>query len=171
MQLKALIIDKFAWRKMILEAILRESQISTHTRVRSTLSLDWLRLATKTRGETVKLKEVPEITGMEVIYLGCFQTPQMVVDIPAIEDADSIGLSFHTESYFGWIDETMNLLKEKKIDDRVSVFVGGTIPPGDTDMLKEIGVSGVFMPGTALNQITDQIKITVSEFRERQEQA
>jgi methylmalonyl-CoA mutase C-terminal domain/subunit len=109
--------------------------------------------------------------GMEVIYLGCFQTPQMVVEIAAIEDADSIGLSFHTASYFGWIDETMNFLKEKKMDDRVSVFVGGTIPPEDTDMLKEIGVSGVFLPGSALNQITDQIRKTVSEFRERQGQA
>lgn len=106
--------------------------------------------------------------GIEVIYLGCFQTPQMVVEIAAVEDADSIGLSFHTTSYFGWIDETMNLLKEKKMDDRVSVFVGGTIPPEDTDMLKDIGVSGVFLPGTALSQITDQIKKTVSEVRERQ---
>ncbi len=106
--------------------------------------------------------------GIEVIYLGCFQTPQMVVEIAAVEDADSIGLSFHTTSYFGWIDETMNLLKTKKMDDRVSVFVGGTIPPEDTDMLKKIGVSGVFLPGTALSQICDQIKKTVSVVRERQ---
>jgi methylmalonyl-CoA mutase C-terminal domain/subunit len=62
----------------------------------------------------------------------------------------------------------MNLLKEKKMDDRVSVFVGGTIPPEDTDMLKKIGVSGVFLPGTALSQICDQIKKTVSVVRERQ---
>jgi methylmalonyl-CoA mutase cobalamin-binding domain/chain len=98
--------------------------------------------------------------GIEVIYLGCFQTPQMVVEIAAVEDADSIGLSFHTTSYFGWIDETMNLLKEKKMDDRVS-------PPEDTGMLKDIGVSGVFLPGTALSQVTDQIKKTVAVIRER----
>ena len=106
--------------------------------------------------------------GMEVIYLGCFQTPQSVIDTATIEDADAIGLSFHTMSYFGWIDETMNLLKEKKIDNRMSVFVGGTLPPEDRQMLENIGVRGIFLPGTSLKEITDQIKQTVSEVRNRQ---
>ena len=105
--------------------------------------------------------------GMEVIYLGCFQTPQIVVETAAIEDADAIGLSFHTVSYFGWIDETMNLLKEKKMDDRVSVFVGGTIPPEDKPMLEEIGVRGTYLPGDSLKFITDSIKDKVSDVRKK----
>ncbi len=105
--------------------------------------------------------------GMEVIYLGCFQTPQIVVETAAIEDADAIGLSFHTVSYFGWIDETMNLLKEKKMDDRVSVFVGGTIPPEDKPMLEEIGVRGMYLPGDSLKFITDSIKDMVSDVRKK----
>lgn len=109
--------------------------------------------------------------GMEVIYLGCFQTPQVVVETAAIEDADAIGLSFHTVSYFGWIDETMNLLKEKKMDDRVSVFVGGTIPPEDKPMLEEIGVRGTYLPGESLKHITDSMKGVVSEVRKRTDAA
>lgn len=105
--------------------------------------------------------------GMEVIYLGCFQTPQIVVETAAIEDADAIGLSFHTVSYFGWIDETMNLLKEKGMDERVSVFVGGTIPPEDKPMLEEIGVRGAYLPGDSLKYITDSIKEKVIEVRKR----
>ena len=103
--------------------------------------------------------------GMEVIYLGCFQTPQSVVDTAVIEDADAIGLSFHTVSYFGWIDETMKLLKDKDLNDRVSVFVGGTIPPDDKPALKEIGVRGVYLPGESLKDITDSIKQIVSGAR------
>ena len=105
--------------------------------------------------------------GMEVIYLGCFQTPQTVVETAAIEDADAIGLSFHTVSYFGWVDETMNRLKEKKMADRVSIFVGGTIPPKDRSMLEEIGVRGVYLPGDSLKSITDSIKLRVSEVRKQ----
>ncbi len=105
--------------------------------------------------------------GMEVIYLGCFQTPQIVVETAAIEDADAIGLSFHTVSYFGWIDETMSLLKERKMDGRVSVFVGGTIPPEDKPMIEEVGVRGTYRPGESLKYITDSIKEIVSEVRER----
>ncbi|MEW6614261.1 MAG: cobalamin-dependent protein [Thermodesulfobacteriota bacterium] len=104
--------------------------------------------------------------GMEVVYLGCFQTPQTVVETAAIEDVDAIGLSFHTLSYFGWIDETMNVLKEKGMDSRVSVFVGGTIPPEDTSALEAIGVRGVFLPGVSLGSIVDQIKQTVSQVRD-----
>lgn len=103
--------------------------------------------------------------GMEVVYLGCFQTPQTVIETAAVEDADAIGLSFHTVSYFGWIDETMNILKEKGMDSRVSVFVGGTIPPEDRSALENIGVRGVFLPGASLSSITDHIKQTVSQTR------
>jgi len=105
--------------------------------------------------------------GMEVIYLGCFQTPQSVVDAAAIEDADAIGISFHTVSYFGWIDETMELLKEKEMNDRVCVFVGGTIPPDEKPLLEAIGVRGIYLPGEPLNTVTNSIKEIVSEARKK----
>ncbi len=103
--------------------------------------------------------------GMEVIYLGCFQTPQTVIDTAAIEDADLIGLSFHTVSYFGWIDETLKLLKEKKLMGKIGVLVGGTIPPEDEPNLKKIGVDGVFLPGESLASVTDRIKQVVVKLR------
>jgi methylmalonyl-CoA mutase cobalamin-binding domain/chain len=65
----------------------------------------------------------------------------------------------------------MNRLKEKKMDDRVSIFVGGTIPPEDRSMLEEIGVRGVYLPGDSLKVITDSIKQTVSEVRKQAEVA
>jgi len=100
--------------------------------------------------------------GMEVLYLGCFQTPETVIETAAVEDADAIGLSFHTQSYFGWIDEVMKILKERKMDSEVSVFVGGTIPPEDKPALESIGVKGIFLPGDNLSNMMDQIKETVS---------
>ena len=56
--------------------------------------------------------------GMEVINLGLFQTPELVVKAAMDEDADAIGLSFHTMTYIGWIGRMMNLLKEKKVENR-----------------------------------------------------
>jgi len=105
--------------------------------------------------------------GMEVIYLGCFQTPQSVVEATAIEDADAIGISCHTVSYFGWIDETMNLLRDKNMDERVCVFVGGTIPPEDKPLLEDIGVRGIYFPGESLKTITDSIISIVTDVRNK----
>lgn len=106
-------------------------------------------------------------TGMEVIYLGPYQTPENVIATAQIEDADAIGLSFHTASYFGWVEETMNRLREQGLDERISVFVGGTIPPEDKPYLEQIGVRGVFLPGDSLKDITVRIKEAVFNVRSR----
>ncbi len=103
--------------------------------------------------------------GMEVIYLGPYQTPENVVATAQIEDADAIGLSFHTVSYFGWLEETMNRLREQCLYDRISVFVGGTIPPADKPYLEQAGVRGVFLPGDSLEYIISEIEKVLSGTR------
>ena len=61
--------------------------------------------------------------GIEVIYLGPHQTPEGVVKVAIAEDADAIGLSFHTMTYLGWVADTANKLKENKSED-ICLFVG-----------------------------------------------
>ncbi|MBM4463856.1 MAG: methylmalonyl-CoA mutase [Chloroflexi bacterium] len=102
--------------------------------------------------------------GMEVIYLGLFQTPERVVKAAIAEDADAIGLSFHTMHYIGWVGETINLLKENKAED-VCLFVGGVIPADDKLLLEKIGVDEVFRPGTPIEVITSHIKEIVKKRR------
>ncbi len=105
--------------------------------------------------------------GMEVVYLGPYQTPEHVTSTAQVEDADAIGLSFHTVSYFGWIEETIQLLRDQGVWERIRVFVGGTIPPEDKAMLEDMGVAGVFFPGDSLKDMTDHIKASVFAMRER----
>ncbi|MBM3120182.1 MAG: methylmalonyl-CoA mutase [Chloroflexi bacterium] len=102
--------------------------------------------------------------GMEVIYLGLFQTPERVVKAAIAEDADAIGLSFHTMHYIGWVGETINLLKENKAED-VCLFVGGVIPADDKLLFEKIGVDEVFRPGTPIEVITSHIKEIVKRKR------
>ena len=102
--------------------------------------------------------------GMEVINLGLYQTPELVVKAAMAEDADAIGLSFHTVSYIGWIGQMMKLLKEKKAED-ILLFIGGAIPQEDQQALEDAGVKGVFRPGTSLREITDSIIGTVKRER------
>ncbi len=108
--------------------------------------------------------------GMEVIYLGPYQTPESVVAAAEMEGADAIGLSFHTVSYFGWAEETVKLCA-KRLGEGVCVFVGGTIPREDRAMLESIGVRGVFFPGDPLREITDTIARVVGDTRERAQAA
>jgi methylmalonyl-CoA mutase C-terminal domain/subunit len=102
--------------------------------------------------------------GIEVIYLGLFQTPEQVVKSAIAEDADAIGLSFHTMHYIGWVGETINLLKQHKAEN-VCLFVGGVIPEEDIPVLKSAGVKAVFLPGTSMETITSCIKEIVSKER------
>jgi len=104
--------------------------------------------------------------GMEVINLGPFQTPELVVKAAVDEDADAIGLSFHTVSYIGWIGRVMKVLKMKKRED-ILLFIGGAIPEEDEEAIEDAGVKGVFRPGTSLEEITDSIISTVKRERWR----
>ena len=92
--------------------------------------------------------------GVEVIYAGLHQTPEMVVEAAIQEDVDGIGISLHSGAHMTLLPKVMNLLKAKGIDDIV-VFGGGIIPDEDIQELKKIGIAEIFTPGTSLQTIVD----------------
>src|SRR3954470_23697885 len=94
--------------------------------------------------------------GMEVIYTGLRQTREMIASAALQEDADCIGLSILSGAHNHIAPRLMELLKEKGLDD-VLVVIGGIIPGVDISKLHEIGVKGVFLPGTPMQEIIDFI--------------
>ena len=92
--------------------------------------------------------------GVEVIYAGLRQTPEMVVEAAIQEDVDAIGVSLHSGAHMTLIPRILELLKERNATDIV-VFGGGIIPQDDADALKKIGVVEIFGPGTSLQSIID----------------
>ena len=94
--------------------------------------------------------------GMEVIYTGLRQTPEQIVDAALQEDADVIGLSILSGAHNHICPRLMELLAEKKLDD-VLVVIGGIIPDADVKKLNQIGIEGIFQPGTSMNEITQFI--------------
>src|SRR5712691_4474214 len=98
--------------------------------------------------------------GMEVIYTGLRQTPEMIVGAAAQEDVDVVGLSILSGAHLPICQKVIELLKQQKMDD-VRVFVGGIIPAQDIPELKKIGVSAVFLPGAStqdvVRMITDEL--------------
>lgn len=98
--------------------------------------------------------------GMEVIYTGLRQTPEMVVNAALQEDVDVIGLSILSGAHNAIVPRVTDLLKSSKMDD-VVVLVGGIIPDQDVDGLKKNGVSAVFQPGTPMDDIVKFIRENV----------
>jgi methylmalonyl-CoA mutase C-terminal domain/subunit len=98
--------------------------------------------------------------GMEVIYTGLHQTPEQVVEAAIQEDADAIGISILSGAHMTLVPRIVDLLSEQGADD-VAVFCGGTIPKGDVEKLKELGVGEVFTPGTPTTRAVDYIKEAV----------
>jgi methylmalonyl-CoA mutase, C-terminal domain len=95
--------------------------------------------------------------GMEVIYTGLRQTPEMIVNAALQEDVQVIGLSILSGAHNAIVPRVMDLLKQNKMDD-VIVIVGGIIPDQDMDNLKKIGVAAIFQPGTAMDDIVQFIR-------------
>jgi methylmalonyl-CoA mutase C-terminal domain/subunit len=93
---------------------------------------------------------------MEVIYTGLRQTPEMITAAALQEDADVIGLSILSGAHNHIAPRLMELLKAKGLDD-VLVVIGGIIPDVDIPKLHEIGVKGIFLPGTPMQAIVDFI--------------
>ncbi len=98
--------------------------------------------------------------GMEVIYTGLRQTPEMIAAAALQEDADVIGLSILSGAHNHIAPRLMQLLKEKGLDD-VLVVIGGIIPDVDIPKLKAIGVKGIFLPGTPMQDIIEFINTNV----------
>ena len=95
--------------------------------------------------------------GMEVIYTGLRQTPEMVVNAALQEDVNVIGLSILSGAHNAIVPRVMELLKENQMDD-VLVIVGGIIPDQDVDHLQAVGVAAIFQPGTAMDEIVQFIR-------------
>jgi len=90
--------------------------------------------------------------GMEVIYLGLRQTPEMIAEAALQEDADAVGLSILSGAHMTLLPRVVELLKENGLDD-VMVFAGGIIPDEDVPALQEIGILGIFGPGTSTAEV------------------
>ena len=104
--------------------------------------------------------------GMEVIYTGLRQTPEQVMAAALQEDADVIGLSILSGAHMHICPRLMELLREKGMED-VLVLVGGIIPDVDIPRLRELGVKGIFLPGTPMQEIIDFIGANVRPDVER----
>ena len=98
--------------------------------------------------------------GMEVVYTGLRQTPEMIVETALQEDADVVGMSSLSGVHNYFFPKVVELLKEKKLAN-VLVVGGGIIPTEDIPFLKKSGVAEIFGPGTSTDVIVDFIKSNV----------
>ena len=95
--------------------------------------------------------------GMEVIYTGLHQTPEMIVNAAVQEDVDAIGLSIMSGAHMTLFPAVIDLLRESKAGD-IEVFGGGIIPDDDIPRLKQLGVSEIFTPGSSTQDIVQWIR-------------
>ena len=102
--------------------------------------------------------------GMEVIYTGLRQTPEMVVNAAIQEDVDAIGISILSGAHMTVFPKILNLLKEKGVND-VLVTGGGIIPANDMKQLNDMGVGQLFAPGTDTKEIVQYITSWVEQHR------
>jgi len=95
--------------------------------------------------------------GMEVIYTGLHQTPEMIVNAAVQEDVDAIGLSIMSGAHMTLFPAVIDLLRGSKAGD-IEVFGGGIIPDDDIPRLKQLGVSEIFTPGSSTQDIVQWIR-------------
>lgn len=100
--------------------------------------------------------------GMEVIYAGLRQTPEMVVQAAVQEDVDVIGLSIHSGAHNYILERIVELLKEHDAED-IGLVVGGIIPDRDVERLRGLGVDAIFPPGTTTTEIIEFIRQRMGE--------
>lgn len=103
------------------------------------------------RGAKVTARALRD-AGMEVIYTGLRQTPEMVVEAALQEDVDAIGLSILSGAHMPLMARIMELMAENEMTD-VPVFLGGIVPDEDVARLQAMGVTAVFGPGTSLDDV------------------
>ncbi len=105
----------------------------------------------------VAVSRILRDAGMEVVYLGRFNLPAMIVKAGLEEDADVIGLSCHSWEYLYYMPELISLMKDKGLD--IPVVVGGSvITPGDSKRLTDMGVAAVLGPGAPKEDIIAAVK-------------
>lgn len=98
--------------------------------------------------------------GMEVIYTGLHQTPEMIVRSAIQEDVQCIGMSVLSGAHMTLFPEVIELLKQQKAED-IIVFGGGIIPKGDIEKLKQLGVKEIFLPGSPIADIVNWIRKSI----------
>ncbi|HTX79622.1 MAG TPA: cobalamin B12-binding domain-containing protein [Longilinea sp.] len=98
--------------------------------------------------------------GMEVIYTGLRQTPDMVAEAALDEDVDVVGLSILSGAHMALVPKIMDLMRQKGLD-KVHVFVGGIIPESDVPELLKCGVDAVYGPGTPTTKVVEDIQAAV----------
>jgi methylmalonyl-CoA mutase C-terminal domain/subunit len=108
------------------------------------------------RGARVLVRALRD-AGMEVVYTGLFQTPEMIAVAALQEDVQVVGLSILSGAHLSLFPRIINELKSRNLDD-VLVVAGGTIPPRDVPKVKEFGVDEVFGPGSSLSSIVEYIR-------------
>ncbi|MBE7535744.1 MAG: cobalamin B12-binding domain-containing protein [Anaerolineales bacterium] len=95
--------------------------------------------------------------GMEVIYTGLRQTPEMIAEAALQEDVDVVGLSILSGAHMALAPRIMELLKANG-QDQVKVFMGGIIPDEDMPRLKAMGITGIYGPGASTEEIVKEIR-------------
>lgn len=95
--------------------------------------------------------------GMEVIYTGLRQTPEMIAEAALQEDVDVVGLSILSGAHMALAPRILELLKQNG-QTHVKVFIGGIIPDEDVQPLKEMGISGIYGPGASTEDIIRDVK-------------
>ena len=98
--------------------------------------------------------------GMEVIYTGLRQTPEMIAESALQEDVDAVGLSILSGAHMALVPRVLELLKANG-QENVRVFVGGIVPDEDVPRLRELGVAGIYGPGTPTDQIIEDVRAAV----------
>jgi methylmalonyl-CoA mutase C-terminal domain/subunit len=99
--------------------------------------------------------------GMEVIYTGLRQTPEMIAEAALQEDVDVVGLSILSGAHMALTPRLLELMK-KNGQSHVKVFIGGIIPDEDLQSLKEMGVTGVYGPGASTEDIIRDVRSSVA---------
>ena len=99
--------------------------------------------------------------GMEVIYTGLRQTPEMIAEAALQEDVDVVGLSILSGAHMALTPRVMELLKANG-QTHVKVFIGGIIPDEDVRSLKEMGVTGIFGPGASTDDIVRDVRLAIA---------
>ncbi len=99
--------------------------------------------------------------GMEVIYTGLRQTPEMIAEAALQEDVDVVGLSILSGAHMALAPRILELLKANG-QDQVKVFIGGIIPDEDIPRLKQLGITGVYGPGASTDSIVKDIRGAVN---------
>lgn len=102
--------------------------------------------------------------GMEVIYTGLHQTPEMIVETALQEDVDVVGLSILSGAHMTIFPQVFKLMKQKGLG-KVLLTGGGIIPQEDIPKLKKLGVGKLFGPGATTTEIIDYIKIAIAKRR------